>query len=117
MVRILWALVALAAIAGGGATLGFFALPFSPVILLVVAGVLALLLLLSLAPLKVRRPVVFFLVFVLLAGFGGGLYYFQFFIKPNMVKGFIAAAFTPKPSAVAVEPATSEKWTPEDRKS
>jgi RND family efflux transporter MFP subunit len=30
-----------------------------------------------------------------------------------MVKGFIAAAFAPKPSAVSAEPATMEKWTPE----
>jgi membrane fusion protein (multidrug efflux system) len=113
MFRILWALVALAAIVGGAAMLGFFALPFSPVVLLAAAGVLAALLILSLAPLKVRRPVVFLLVFLLLGGFGGGLYYFQFYIKPNMVKGFIAAAFAPKPSAVSAEPATMEKWTPQ----
>jgi membrane fusion protein, multidrug efflux system len=113
MIRILWALVVLAAAGGGGATLGFFKLPFPPVVLFALAGALAFLLVLSLAPLKVRRPVVFVLVFVVLAGFGGGLYYFQYFIKPNMVKGFIAAAFTPKPSAVAAEPATLEKWTPQ----
>jgi membrane fusion protein (multidrug efflux system) len=113
MFRILWALVVLAAIAGGAATLGFFALPFSPNVLLAAAGVLAGLLLLSLAPLKLRRPVVFVLVFLVLAGFGGGLYYFQFYIKPDMVKGFIAAAFAPKPSAVSAEAATMEKWTPQ----
>jgi membrane fusion protein, multidrug efflux system len=113
MVRILWALVVLAAIAGGAATLGFFALPFPPNVLFVAAGILAGLLLLSLLPLKVRRPVVFLLVFLILGGFGGGLYYFQFYIKPNMVKGFIAAAFAPKPSAVSAEPATMEKWTPQ----
>ena len=55
----------------------------------------------------------FLLTLVILAGFGGGLYYFQFVIKPNMVKGFIAAAFAPKPSAVSAEPATMEKWTPQ----
>jgi membrane fusion protein, multidrug efflux system len=113
MVRIFWALVALIAAVGGGAALGFFALPFSPVLLFVAAGVLALLLVLSLVPLRVRRPVVFFLVFVLLAGFGGSLYYFQFFIKPNMIKGIIATAFAPKPSAVSAEQATMEKWTPQ----
>jgi membrane fusion protein, multidrug efflux system len=113
MFRILWALVILAAIAGGAATLGFFALPFPPNVLFAAAGILAGLLLLSLLPLKVRRPVVFLLVFLILGGFGGGLYYFQFYIKPNMVKGFIAAAFAPKPSAVSAEPATMEKWTPQ----
>jgi membrane fusion protein, multidrug efflux system len=77
------------------------------------AGLLALLLVLRLLPLGVRRPVVFLLTLVVLAGFGGGLYYFQYFIKPNMVKGFIAAAFAPKPSAVSTEPATMEKWTPQ----
>ena len=35
----------------------------------------------------------------------GGLAYFQFVIKPNMVKGFISAAFAPKPTAVSVEAA------------
>src|SRR5208337_1251444 len=39
--------------------------------------------------------------------------YFQFVIRPTMVKGFIAAAFAPKPTAVSVEPATVEQWRPE----
>ena len=74
---------------------------------------LLLLLVLGLLPLRVRRPVVFLLVFVVLAGFGGGLYYFQYVIKPTMVKGFIAAAFAPKPSTVSAEPAKMEKWMPQ----
>ena len=113
MNRILLALVVLAAAVGGGAALDLFKLPFSPVALFVLAGVLALFLILRLLPLRVRRPVVFLLTLVILAGLGGGLYYFQFVIKPNMVKGFIAAAFAPKPSAVSAEPATMEKWTPQ----
>lgn len=113
MYRILWALAALAAIVAGAATAGIFKLPFPPAALFALAGILALLLVLALAPLKVRRPIVFVLVFLVLAGFGGGLYYFQFFIKPNMVKGFIAAAFAPKPSMVSAEPAKVEKWMPQ----
>jgi RND family efflux transporter MFP subunit len=113
MNRILLALVALAAAVGGGAALGLFKLPFPAAALFVLAGILALLLVLRLLPLGVRRPVVFLLVFVALAGLGGGLYYFQYVIKPDMVKGFIAAAFAPKPSAVSAEPAAMEKWTPQ----
>jgi membrane fusion protein, multidrug efflux system len=113
MNRILLALAILAAAIGGGAALGAYTLPFPANVLFVLAGVLALLLILRVAPLKIRRPAVFLLVFAILAGLGGGLYYFQFFVKPNMVKGFIAAAFAPKPSAVSAEPATMEKWTPQ----
>jgi membrane fusion protein, multidrug efflux system len=113
MNRILLALVLLALAAGAGAVYGGYALPIPPAALFALAGVLALFLVLRLLPLKVRRPVVFILVFALLSGLGGGLYYFQYVIKPNMVKGFIAAAFAPKPSAVSAEPAKMEKWTPQ----
>ena len=34
-------------------------------------------------------------------------------IKPVMVKGFITAAFAPKPTAVAAEAVKAEKWPPE----
>ena len=70
-------------------------------------------LVLRVLPLRVRRPVVFVLVLVVLAGSGGGLYYFQFVIKPAMVKGFISAAFAPKPTAVSAEPVKVEKWPPQ----
>ena len=60
-----------------------------------------------------RRPVVFVLTLALLAALTGGLAYFQFVIKPNMVKGFISAAFAPKPTAVAAEAVKAEKWPPE----
>jgi membrane fusion protein, multidrug efflux system len=113
MNRILLALVALAAVAGGGATLGFYKLPFSAAGLFVLAGVLALFLVLRLLPLRPRRVAVFLIVFVVLGSLGGGLYYFQFVIKPTIVKGFISAAFAPKPSTVSAEPAKMEKWTPQ----
>jgi membrane fusion protein, multidrug efflux system len=112
MYRILWAIVVLAAAVGGAAVLGVFKLPLPPVALFALAGVLSLILILSVIPLRVRRPLVFLLVLLVLAGLGGGLYYFQFFIKPNMVRGIIAAAFAPKPSMVSAESAKTEKWMP-----
>ena len=112
MNRILLALVVLAAAIGGGAASGLFALPFPPGALFALAGLLALWLVLRLLPLRARRVVVFTLVFVVLGGFGGGLYYFHYFIKPPMIKGIIATAFAPKPSAVSAEAAKMEKWPP-----
>jgi RND family efflux transporter MFP subunit len=111
MNRILLALVVLVSAVGGGAALKLFQLPFPPPACFVLAGVLALVLVLRLLPLRVRRPFVFLLTFLILAGVGSGLYYFQYVIKPEMVKGFIAAAFTPKPTTVSVEPAKVEQWT------
>jgi membrane fusion protein (multidrug efflux system) len=110
---VLLALALLAGALGAGPLLGIFPPVVPPPAALALAGLCALILILRLLPLKVRRPVVFVLVFAILAGFGGGLYYFQYVIKPNMVKGFIAAAFAPKPSAVSAEPAKSEQWTPQ----
>ena len=60
-----------------------------------------------------RRGVVFTLAVVGLVGLTGGLAYFQFVIKPQMVKGFLSAAFAPKPTTVDVEAARIESWTPE----
>ena len=113
MTRILWGLVVLAAVGGAAIGLGGFAPPAAAGGLFALAGVVALVLVLGLLPLWIRRPVVFVLVFLLLAGLGGGLYYFQFNIKPNMVKGFIAAAFAPKPTSVSAEAAVMEKWIPQ----
>jgi membrane fusion protein (multidrug efflux system) len=74
-----------------------------------------LLLLRALAPLPIRarRPLVFLIALALLVSLTAGLAYFQFVIKPNLVKGFISAAFAPKPTAVTVEAAKVEKWRPE----
>jgi RND family efflux transporter MFP subunit len=110
---ILLALIALAAAAGAGETSGLIKLPVPPALFFAVAGVLAIVFVLRLFPLRVRRVAIFALTFVALAGLSGGLYYFQFFIKPQMVKGFIAAAFTPKPTAVTAEKVVKETWAPE----
>ena len=74
-----------------------------------------LLLLRDLKPLPTgaRRPLVFLITLALLVALTGGLAYFQFVIKPNLVKGFISAAFAPKPTAVTVEAARVEQWPPE----
>ena len=55
----------------------------------------------------------FVVALALLAALTGGLAYFQFVIKPVMVKGFITAAFAPKPTTVTAEAARVEKWRPE----
>jgi membrane fusion protein (multidrug efflux system) len=58
-----------------------------------------------------KRAFFFVLVLLVLAGLAGGLGYFQFFIKPAMIRGFIAAA--PRPvQTVAVTEAKTENWVP-----
>ena len=42
-----------------------------------------------------RRAIALIVVLILLAGFGGGLAWFQFQVKPEMIKGFIAKAAPP----------------------
>ncbi len=56
-----------------------------------------------------RRGFFLVVVFLLLAGLAGGLAWFQFVFKPEMIRGFIAK--TPQPvSSVAVEAAREETW-------
>jgi RND family efflux transporter MFP subunit len=93
--------------------MGLLHLAAPPVAFGVAAAVFVALLAIRSLPLHVRRPVVFLVTLALLAAITAGLAYFQFVIKPPMVKGFISAAFVPKPTAVAVEPARFEKWPPE----
>lgn len=59
----------------------------------------------------VKRIILFVLVFVFLTVLGGGLGYFQFVVKPQMIKTFIAQA-APPPAAVAVSEAVSDVWAP-----
>ncbi len=107
-------LLAMAALAAGAAEqFGRFHAPVPPIAFGVAAAVFALLLIVRALPTWIRRPVVFLVTFVLLAALTAGLAYFQFVIKPNMVKGFISAAFAPKPTAVSVEEARMEHWTPQ----
>src|SRR5271166_353890 len=107
-------LLCVAAIAAGAAAqLGYFHPSFPPAAFWAAAALLALLFVIRLLPLKAKRPVVFVVTLAALAALTGGLAYFQFVIKPNMVKGFMAAAFAPKPTAVSVEEARVEQWPPQ----
>jgi membrane fusion protein, multidrug efflux system len=58
-----------------------------------------------------KRAFVFAIVFVVLASLAGGLGYFQWFVKPNMIKGFITGAAKPVNTVAATE-ARQERWTP-----
>jgi membrane fusion protein, multidrug efflux system len=107
-------LLALASLAlGVAAKAGFAHLPGSPIAFAAAAAVFAALLAIRQLPLGVRRPVVFVVTLAALAALTAGLAYFQFVIKPNMIKGFMAAAFAPKPTTVSVEAARIEKWPPQ----
>jgi len=108
----LFILAVVAAAIGAASSLGAIHFPVPAPAAFAVAGLCALLLVLRLLPLMIRRPAVFLVTLLALAGLAGGLSYFQFVIKPNMVKGFLAAAFAPKPTAVSVETAGIEKWPP-----
>lgn len=58
-----------------------------------------------------KRAFVLTIVFVLLAGLTGGLAWFHFVFKPEMIRGIIAKA--PQPvSSVAVGEAKEEEWLP-----
>jgi membrane fusion protein, multidrug efflux system len=106
--------LAVAALALGAAErFGLFHAPISQTGFGFAAAVFAALLLIRVLPLKVRRPVVFLVTLALLAALTGGLAYFQFVIKPTMVKGLISAAFKPRPTAVPVEAARVEQWRPQ----
>ena len=110
----LWILLAVALLAlGVAARLALIRLPVPPLVLIGAAAILGLLLVLRNLPLGVRRPVVFVVTLALLVAVTGGLAYFQFAIKPVMVKSFMAAAFAPKPTSVAAEVVRAEKWPPE----
>ncbi|WP_026605723.1 efflux RND transporter periplasmic adaptor subunit [Methylocapsa acidiphila] len=58
-----------------------------------------------------KRIIIFVLALIFFIGLGGGLGYFQFVIKPQMIKSIISQA-APPPPAVAVEAAKTEVWTP-----
>ncbi len=103
------AMLALAA----AAQLALIRVPYPPLAFAAAAAVFAALLGIRSLPLGARRPVVFVVTLALLAALTGGLAYFQFVMKPGIVKGFISAAFAPKPTAVTAEAARVEKWPPE----
>jgi membrane fusion protein, multidrug efflux system len=68
-------------------------------------------LILSHRPAIVNRTIIFIAVLILLATLGGGLGYFQFVVKPGMIKRFILQA-PPPPASVAVAAAKIETWVP-----
>jgi RND family efflux transporter MFP subunit len=106
--------LAIAAFAiAAAANLAHFHAPALPGAFLAIAIVCALLLILRALPLGARRPVVFLLVLVVIVAVVGGLSYFQFVLKPTIVKNAISAAFAPKPTAVAIEEAKVEQWPPQ----
>jgi membrane fusion protein, multidrug efflux system len=110
----LLALLALALLAlAAAAQFALIHTPAPPLAFGAAGIILALLILLVRLPLAARRPIVFSLTLFLLAALTGGLAYFQFVIKPTMIKGFISAAFAPKPTAVTAEAVKVEKWPPE----
>jgi membrane fusion protein, multidrug efflux system len=107
-------LLALALLAlGAAAQLALIHVPVPPLVFIAAGAILGLLLAIARLPLVARRPVVFLLTLAFLAALTAGLAYFQFMIKPNIVKGFISAAFAPKPTAVAAEAVKVETWPPE----
>jgi membrane fusion protein, multidrug efflux system len=107
-------LLALALLALGAlAQLGLIHTPVPPLVFIVGGAILGVLLLIARLPVAARRPIVFLITLAFLATLTAGLAYFQFAIKPVMVKGFISAAFAPKPTAVAAEAVKAEKWPPE----
>ena len=107
-------LLALALLAlGAGVQFALIHAPVPPLVFGAAAAIVALVLVLRNLPLGARRPVVFLVALALLAALTGGLAHFQFVIKPNLVRGFITAAFAPKPTAVTAEAARVEKWPPE----
>ncbi|MCI0465833.1 MAG: efflux transporter periplasmic adaptor subunit, partial [Beijerinckiaceae bacterium] len=58
-----------------------------------------------------KRIIVFVAVLVFLAALGGGLGYFQFVLKPEMIRQLILQA-PPPPATVAAATAEIETWTP-----
>src|SRR3546814_10625533 len=58
-----------------------------------------------------RRATILAVAAVLLAAVIGGFAWFQFMVKPEMLRRFIAAAPQPIP-AVTAEPAREERWEP-----
>jgi len=106
--------VAIASLAvAAAADFAHFHAPALPGAFLAIAIVCALLLVLRALPLSARRPVVLLLALVVIVAVVGGLSYFQFVLKPTIVKNAISAAFAPKPTAVAVEEAKVEQWPPQ----
>jgi len=59
----------------------------------------------------VKRSIIFIAVLISLVTLGGGLGYFQFVVKPGMIKRFILESPRP-PASVAVDTPRIETWAP-----
>ena len=107
-------LLALALLAvAAAAQFGLIHVSLPPLVFVAGAAVLALFFAIGALPLGPRRGLVFVVTLAVLVALTGGLAYFQFAIKPVMVKKFMAAAFAVKPTAVTAEAVRAEKWPPE----
>jgi len=58
-----------------------------------------------------KRAFLFVFVLLLFVGLAGGLGYFQYFVKPDMIRGFISQAPQPTNSVAAARAETAD-WTP-----
>jgi membrane fusion protein, multidrug efflux system len=58
-----------------------------------------------------KRTIIFAVVLLLLAALIGGFAYFQFVMKPELIRSAITAAPQP-PATISAEPAKTESWTP-----
>lgn len=58
-----------------------------------------------------KRSLIFIVVFLLLAGAVGGVGYFHFVVKPEMIKAALSGNIPP-PTTVSAAPAKSETWPP-----
>jgi RND family efflux transporter MFP subunit len=102
-----------AAAVGAAEQLAWIRTPIPPLAFGVIAAVSVGLLVIGALPRKARRVVVFLVVLAVLVGMIGGLSFFQFVLKPTIVKNAISAAFAPKPTTVVVEAARTEMWPPQ----
>jgi membrane fusion protein, multidrug efflux system len=57
-----------------------------------------------------KRIIILGIVGILVAAFLGGLSYFQFVFKPQMIRSFLSQ-MTPPPATVTADAAKTEKWT------
>jgi len=58
-----------------------------------------------------KRTIIFAVVLLFLAALIGGFAYFQFVMKPELIRSAITAA-PPPPATISAEPAKRESWTP-----
>lgn len=60
---------------------------------------------------RALKSLTFVIVLVALVGLSGAFFYFHFYVKPDMIRGFIAKA-APPPTTVAATVAREDRWMP-----